>query len=81
MKIHVEFCIKWHYDPEFERVSNIVKSFKPDAEISSNEIPPRSGAFEVKIDDELIFSKFQSERFPTTDEIKAVWNTDKLGDK
>ena len=58
------------YYPEFERVSNIIKNLNPDAQISSNETPPRSGAFEVKIDDELIFSKFQLERFPQESEIK-----------
>ena len=71
MKVYMEFCVKWNYDPEFERVSNIIKSIKTDVEISSNQNPPRSGAFEVSIDDKLIFSKFQLNRFPTEDEIKG----------
>ena len=71
MRVHIEFCVKWNYDPEFERVSNIIKSIKADVEISSNQNPPRSGAFEVSIDDKLIFSKFQLGRFPTEDEIKG----------
>ena len=71
MKIYIEFCKKWNYEPEFERVSNIIKSFNPDAEISSNDSPPRSGAFEVSVNNKLIFSKFQLGRFPTEDEIKG----------
>ena len=71
MRVYIEFCVKWNYDPEFERVSNIIKSIKTDVEISSNRNPPRSGAFEVSIDDKLIFSKFQLGRFPTEDEIKG----------
>ncbi len=70
MRVYIEFCVKWNYDPEFERVSNIIKSAKSDVEISSNQNPPRSGAFEVSINDELIFSKFELGRFPTENEIK-----------
>ena len=70
MRIYIEFCVKWNYDPEFERVSNIIKSVKSDVEITSNQNPPRSGAFEVSINDQLVFSKFELDRFPTENEIK-----------
>ena len=71
MRVYIELCVKWNYDPEFERVSNIIKSIKTDVEISSNQNPPRSGAFEVSINDKLIFSKFKLNRFPTEDEIRG----------
>ena len=71
MNIHIEFCIKWNYGPEFERVSNIIKRNNPDVNIASNTSPPRSGAFEVKINQNLIFSKFQENRFPDENEIKG----------
>ena len=71
MNIYIEFCIKWNYDPEFERVSNIIKKINPDASITSNTTPPRSGAFEVSVDQKLIFSKFQEDRFPEEDEVKS----------
>ena len=70
MRVYIEFCVKWNYDPEFERVSNIIKSVKSDVKISSNQNPPRSGAFEVSINDQLVFSKFELDRFPTENEIK-----------
>ncbi len=70
MKIHIEFCIKWHYGPEFERVSNIINNLNLDTEITSNKNPPRSGAFEVTINNELIFSKLDKGYFPTENEIK-----------
>jgi len=40
-----------------------------DVKIVGNSSPPRTGAFEVKLNNELIFSKFQKNRFPTKDEI------------
>ena len=70
MRIYIEFCVKWNYDPEFERVSNIIKNLESDVEISCNQNPPRSGAFEVSINDKLVFSKFELGRFPTENEIK-----------
>ena len=71
MNIHIEFCIKWNYGPEFERVSKIIKNYNSDVKIESNTSHPRSGAFEVKIDNNLVFSKFSTKRFPNDNEIKS----------
>ena len=69
MKIHIEYCIKWNYGPEFDRVSKIIKGIKPNCTIVGNEAPPRSGAFEVTIDNKLIFSKFSTGDFPNKETI------------
>ena len=71
MNIYIEFCIKWNYGPEFERVSNIIKKYNSEIKIESNTSYPRSGAFEVTINNNLIFSKFSTKRFPNEDEIKS----------
>ena len=71
MNIHIEFCIKWNYGPEFERVSKIINRIKPNATITSNSTYPRSGAFEVTIDNKIIFSKLSENRFPIDKEIEA----------
>ena len=71
MNIHIEFCIKWNYDPEFERVSKIINEVNPDASIASNATYPRSGAFEVTIDRKLVFSKLTNNRFPSKEEVKS----------
>ena len=65
----IEFCEKWNYQPEFDRVSKQIKMNHSDVKIIGNSSPPRTGAFEVKFNNELIFSKFQKNRFPTKDEI------------
>ena len=77
MNIHIEFCIKWNYGPDFERVSKVINSINPDATIASNSSYPRSGAFEVAINQELVFSKLKENRFPSYEEIKLwfeVWS-------
>lgn len=69
VKIHIEFCEKWNYKPQFDRVSDIIKSYNLNVEISGNSIEPRSGAFEIEIDGKLVFSKFQTKKFPDSEEI------------
>ena len=69
MKLHIEFCVMWNYGPEFDRVSKIIKSVRDDIQISSNTFKPRSGAFEVELNGNLIFSKLSTGRFPEKIEV------------
>ena len=70
MYIHIEFCEKWNYHPDFDRVSKTIKKIIPDARVQGNSKPPRSGAFEVTIDDKLVYSKFETGGFPQKSDIK-----------
>ena len=54
---------------KFDRVSNIIMSYSLNVEIFGNSIEPRSGAFEIEIDGKLVFSKFQTKKFPDSEEI------------
>ena len=74
MKIHIEYCIQWNYGPEFDRVSNEIKKLHSNAVISGNEVSPRSGAFEITLNDNLIYSKFKTTTFPTKEELKQLLN-------
>ena len=69
MKIHIEFCEKWNYRPDFDRVSKQIKNIMPNASIQGNNILPRSGAFEVTIDGTLVYSKLQTGNFPNMKDI------------
>ena len=70
MIIHIEYCVKWNYGPEFDRVSNKIKLVDNSIEVIGNLKPPRSGAFEISVDNEIVFSKFNSGRFPNNKEIR-----------
>ena len=71
MYIHIEFCEKWNYQPDFDRVSKQIKKIMPSAQVEGNVKPPRSGAFEVSLDGKLVYSKFQTDKFPNTGDIKS----------
>ena len=74
MNIHIEYCEKWNYQPDFDRVSKQIQNLIPNASISGNSSPPRSGAFEVTINGKLVYSKFQTGEFPKQSDIKKwVW--------
>ena len=72
MKIHIEYCIKWNYGPEFDRVSDEIRKLFPKAIIEGNKIPPRTGAFEISLNEELVYSKFNTNEFPSKSEIKRL---------
>jgi len=40
--------------------------------IIGNQTPPRSGAFEITINNELVYSKFKTNTFPSEDEILVM---------
>ena len=39
-----------------------------------NKNEPRTGAFEITVNNKLIYSKLQTNNFPTKDEIRALLN-------
>ena len=72
MNIHIEYCIKWNYGPEFDRVSKMIKKISSNSKISSNIDYPRSGAFEIEVDGKIVYSKLKTHRFPTEEDIKKL---------
>ena len=69
MTVYIEYCEKWNYHPEFERVSNIINKKYPDIVVVGNECKPRTGSFEITINNVLKYSKFQTDQFPDESEI------------
>ena len=51
-------------------MSQTIKKIIPDAKVRGNEKPPRSGAFEVTINNKLVYSKFKTGEFPQEIDIK-----------
>jgi selT/selW/selH-like putative selenoprotein len=52
-------------------VSKLIKTIVPHASIKGNLTPPRSGAFEITLNDNLVYSKFKTGEFPQESEIKS----------
>tara|TARA_B100001741_G_C16389859_1_gene521913 strand:- start:518 stop:685 length:168 start_codon:yes stop_codon:yes gene_type:complete len=55
-------------------VSKILKIIDPNVNITGNKQAPRSGAFEVTLNNKLIFSKFETGTFPDKRIIKNWFN-------
>ncbi len=53
-------------------MSKIIKKISPNSNISSNREYPRSGAFEIEIDGEIIYSKLKTNNFPTEEDINKL---------
>ena len=52
-------------------MSKQIKKMAPNAIIKGNSLPPRSGAFEVSINEKLVYSKFETGEFPQQKDIKS----------
>ena len=55
-------------------MSKIIKEIFPSATITGNEKEPRSGAFEIIINEKLVYSKFKTGEFPNEKQIKHWFN-------
>tara|TARA_B100002052_G_C15469270_1_gene413521 strand:+ start:306 stop:479 length:174 start_codon:yes stop_codon:yes gene_type:complete len=53
-------------------VSKIIKEFHPKYNVISNRFYPRSGAFEIEINGKIVFSKFETNSFPSKEDIKTL---------
>jgi len=71
MKIHIEYCERWNYHPQFDRVSKIIKEINSNINIEGNLKQPRSGSFEVEVNGKIVFSKFKTNKFPTKSEVES----------
>ena len=71
MSIHIEFCERWNYQPEFDRVSKIITAINSNSIIDGNKKNPRTGSFEVEVNGKTVFSKLQTGKFPSEVEIKS----------
>jgi selT/selW/selH-like putative selenoprotein len=51
-------------------VTNLIEKYSANINIKSNINPPRSGAFEVTINNKIVFSKLKTKEFPTASDIQ-----------
>ena len=52
-------------------MSKIIKKLFPEHTIIGNKISPRSGAFEVSMNEKIVFSKFETGNFPNENDIRS----------
>jgi len=72
LDIELEYCTMWNYLPEAVSLTEEVMR-EYDYDIGSYKIvTARDGKFEFSINGELIFSKLETGRFPSNEEIKEA---------
>ena len=70
MKLYIEYCERWNYKPQFEQLAQSLKNEFLDIEVLGNQDGEfRVCSFELTMGDKEIFSKLESGRFPTDEEI------------
>ena len=66
MNIVIEYCVVWNYEPRALSLRDeLSNQFGDMVELK----PGDRGAFEVFVNNQLIFSKLQTDRFPEHEEI------------
>jgi len=72
MKVAIEYCVQWNYEPQATGlVAEIEKSF-PDVGVEFELIESSGGAFEVSVNGRKVFSKLALKRFPAYQEIPTL---------
>ena len=73
MELHVEYCERWNYRPQFEQLAQSLKNKFSDIEVLGNQNGKfRVGSFEITMSDKMIFSKLETGRFPADEEVVRI---------
>jgi selT/selW/selH-like putative selenoprotein len=67
MKIEIEYCGQWGYEPRAREAGKLIAKLQPSAQLSLRR--SSGGVFEIRVDGRLAFSKKATGRFPTSEEI------------
>lgn len=71
-KITIEYCIAWGYLPKAVSLAEkILRTYKHNL-AGLELIPSGGGVFEVKLNDDLLFSKKKLGRFPQDNEVEDM---------
>ena len=66
MKIIIKYCAQWNYLP---RASSLGDELKENLGAEIELVAGSNGVFDVSLDSNLIYSKFEQGHYPTADEI------------
>ena len=68
MKIEIKYCAVWNYKPE---AAGLAEELRNSLGVESELTPGSNGIFDVIVDGKTVFSKYETGRFPDTDEISS----------
>ena len=68
MKIAIKYCAQWNYLP---RASSLGDELKKNLGAEIELVAGSNGVFDISLDGNMIYSKFEEGRFPQTGDILA----------
>ena len=66
MKIAIKYCAQWNYLP---RASSLGDELKKNLGAEIELVAGSNGVFDISLDGNMIYSKFEEGRFPQTEDI------------
>jgi len=72
LAISIEYCVPWNYTARAAWTAQELLGSFADNTASFTLIPGNSGAFEVKVDGDLVFSKKAEGRYPEIRELQQA---------
>lgn len=66
MEIKINYCSVWNYEP---RAAGLAEKIRDELGITAQVVPGSKGVYDIVVDGNLIYSKYQTKRFPDNDEI------------
>ena len=69
MEIEITYCAAWNYKPQADRVSAEIEDLTGHITTLN---PGSGGVFDIRCDGEIIFSKFETKRFPDAGEMAEL---------
>ena len=72
MRIQIEYCVVWNYQPRAVGLATSLLEKFQNGIAALTLIPSSGGVFEIKKNDEIIFSKKKLGRFPEPGEVEKL---------
>ena len=70
--VKVEYCISWGYIARAVALTRNVLKEHEDKVAGFTLVPSHGGVFEISLNDELLFSKKELDRYPEKDEVEDM---------
>ena len=70
MRVSITYCVPWNFLPQASRVEQELKDNFENVTVEF--IKGSGGIFDVKVDNKMIFSKDETDRFPEDGEITRL---------
>lgn len=72
MDIRIEYCTSWNYKPRAASLAEALEEKYSGQVEKVNLVESSGGAFEVFLNDELLYSKLETRQFPSTEQITTA---------